>query len=77
MVLIETLLLKMTLDGILQYCNDLKNKQDLLQETRQLKSQLSKLMIDYETGNIDQDTYRTKELQILSKLNAIKQQYDI
>ena len=77
MVLIETLLLKMTLDGILQYCNDLKNKQDLLQETRQLKLQLSQLMIDYETGNIDQDTYRTKELQILSKLNAIKQQYDI
>jgi hypothetical protein len=76
MVLIEAFILKLTLDSMLQHCNDLNREQDLLQKKRQLKSQLSQLMIDYETGNIDQDTYRTKELQILSELDPLRQQYD-
>lgn len=77
MVLIELLVLKLALDGILQDAKQTVYKQNLHKKERDLKSQLSELMIDYERGVIDYDTYNKKEKEVLSKLGEITKQYNI
>jgi hypothetical protein len=71
MVLIELLLLKLTLAGILQHGKEVVYEHNLHEKRRYLKSQLSQLMIDYETGVIDQDTYNKRESKVLSELSEM------
>jgi hypothetical protein len=71
MVIIELLTFKLALDGILQNINEIAGKDDLNKSTRMLKSQLSKLMIDFENGVISQEDFEKGEREVLSKLNDI------
>jgi hypothetical protein len=68
MVLIELLVLKLALDGIVQHSKEEIHERDLQERRRYVRSQLAQLMIDYETGVIDQDTYNERESEILSNL---------
>ena len=68
MVLIELLVLKMALDGIVQHSKEEIHEHELQERRRYVKSQLAQLMIDYETGIIDQDTFNEREAKILSNL---------
>jgi hypothetical protein len=77
MVLIELLILKLALAGIVQDASEIAHEQDSSRKQRDLKSQLSQLMMDYERGAIDQDTYNKREFDILSKLGGITKQYDV
>jgi hypothetical protein len=77
MPLIELLILKLALAGIIQNANEIAHEQDSSRKQRELKSQLSQLMIDYESGAIDQDTYNKREFEIMSKLGGISKQYDV
>ena len=71
MVLIELLVLKLTLDAILQHGKEVVYEHNLHEKRRYFKSRLSQLMIDYETGVIDQDTYNEKESKVLSELSEM------
>jgi hypothetical protein len=71
MVIIELLTFKLALDGILQNINEIAGKDDVNKSTRMLKSQLSKLMIDFENGVISQEDFEKGEREVLSKLNDI------
>jgi hypothetical protein len=77
MVLIELFVLKLALDGILQNAKEIEQKNNLRQMERDLKSQLSQLVIDYHKGIIDQNTYNKKEYEILSNLSKIPKQYNV
>ena len=77
MALIELLILKLALAGIIKNANEIAHEQDSSRKQRELKSQLSQLMIDYESGAIDQDTYNKREFEIMSKLGGISKQYDV
>ena len=77
MPLIELLILKLALAGIIKNANEIAHEQDSSRKQRELKSQLSQLMIDYESGAIDQDTYNKREFEIMSKLGGISKQYDV
>ena len=67
MVLLEALILKLTLEGVLQHGKEVALEHNLQERRKYLKSQLSQLLIDYETGAIDQETYRERESKVLSK----------
>lgn len=77
MVLIEYFVLKLALDGIVQNAKEIEYKQNLRQKERDLKSQLSQLVIDYDKGAIDQDTYNKRESEILSNLSKVPKQYEV
>jgi hypothetical protein len=77
MVLIEYFVLKLALDGIVQNAKEIEYKQNLRQKERDLKSQLSQLVIDYDKGAIDQDTYNKRESEILSNLSKMPKQYEV
>ena len=77
MVLIEFFILKLTLDSILQNAREIEQKQNLRQKERDLKSQLSQLVIDYNSGAIDHDTYNKREYEILSNLSKMPKQYNV
>lgn len=77
MVLIELFVLKMAFSGILQNAKEMEYKQKLRQKERDLKSQLSQLVIDYNKGIIDQDVYNQRENEILSNLSKIPKQYNV
>jgi len=68
MVLIEFLVLKLALDGIVQQSKEELQESRLHERRRYLKSQLSQLIVDYETGIIDKDTFEKRESEILSNL---------
>ncbi len=77
MVLIEYFVLKLALDGIVQNAKEIEYKQNLRQKERDLKSQLSQLVIDYDKGAIDQYTYNKRESEILSNLSKMPKQYEL
>ena len=68
MVLIELLVLKLALDGIVQQSKEEMQEYSLHEKRRYLKSQLSQLIVDYETGIIDKNTFEKRESDILSNL---------
>ena len=68
MVLIEFLVLKLALDGIVQQSKEELQEYSLQEKRRYVKSQLSQLIVDYETGIIDKDTFKKRESEILSNL---------
>jgi len=73
-MILELLIMKLTLDAIMQHANSLAAEADLREQARQLKAKLLKLMSDYETGAISQKTYMEKEAEIMAALSKLTQQ---
>ena len=73
-MILELIIMKLTLDAIMQHCNSLATEADLREQARQLKTKLLKLMADYEAGEIDQKTYMEKEAEIMASLSKLTQQ---
>lgn len=75
--MLELIIMKLTLDAIMQHCNSLAAEADMREQARQLKARLLKLMADYETGAIDQRTYAEQEAEIMASLSKLTQQANI
>jgi hypothetical protein len=73
-MILELIIMKLTLDAIMQHCNTLAQEADLREQARQLKARLLKLMADYESGAIDQKTYLEAETEIMASLSKLTQQ---
>lgn len=73
-MIIELIIMKLTLDAIMQHCNTLATEADLREQARLLKARLLKLMAEYETGVIDQKTYSEQEAEIMASLSRLTQQ---
>jgi hypothetical protein len=73
-MILELIILKLTLDAIMQQCNSLSHEQELREQARVLKTKLLKLMSDYEAGAIDQKTYSEQEAEIMASLSKLTQQ---
>jgi hypothetical protein len=73
-MILELIIMKLTLDAIMQHCNSLSYEQELREQARVLKTRLLKLMSDYEAGTIDQKTYSEQEAEIMASLSKLTQQ---
>lgn len=73
-MILELLIMKLTMDAILQHCNALAYEQDVRAQVDQLKSTLMKLVADYESGAIDQKTYSRVEAEIMTSLSKLTAQ---
>lgn len=73
-MILELIIMKLTLDAIMQHCNTLVQEQDFREQIRVLKTRLLKLMADYEAGAIDQKTYAEQEAEIMASLSKLTQQ---
>jgi len=73
-MIIELIIMKLTLDAIMQHCNSMAYEQELREQARVLKTKLLKLMADYEAGAIDQKTYMEQEAEIMANLSKLTQQ---
>ena len=73
-MILELIIMKLTLDAIMQHCNSLSYEQELREQARLLKARLLKLMADYEAGAIDQQTYMAQEAEIMASLSKLTQQ---
>jgi hypothetical protein len=73
-MLLELIIMKLTLDAIMQHCNSLAAEADMREQVKQLKARLLKLMADYEAGSIDQKTYMEQEAEIMASLSKLTQQ---
>ncbi|TLY04668.1 MAG: hypothetical protein E6K88_02415 [Thaumarchaeota archaeon] len=73
-MILELIIMKLSLDAIMQHCNSLAYEQELREEARQLKKRLLKLMSDYEAGAIDQKKYSEQEAEIMASLSKLTQQ---
>ena len=73
-MILELLIMKLTMDTILQHCNSLAYEQEVRAQADQLKARLMKLMADYEMGVIDQKTYSKIESEIMTSLSKLTQQ---
>jgi hypothetical protein len=71
MMILEFLIMKLTMDAIMQHINTIAQEQDIREQARVLKTRLLKLMSDYETGVIDQKTYSEKEAEIMASLSGL------
>jgi len=72
-MILELIIMKLTLDAIMQHCNSLAYEQQMREEANLLKARLLKLMSDYETGAIDQKTYSEQEAEIMKSLSKLTQ----
>lgn len=70
-MLITFLILKLTLESILNECNRLAAEQQSKEEVRWLKSRLLKLRLDFEKGVIDEQSYNKMQDDILKDLRMI------
>jgi hypothetical protein len=73
-MILELIIMKLTLDAIMQHCNSLAQEQELREQARLLKARLLKLMTDYEAGAIDQKKYSEQEAEIMANLSKLTQQ---
>ncbi|HEX2615025.1 MAG TPA: gas vesicle protein GvpG [Nitrososphaera sp.] len=72
-MILELIIMKLTMDAIMQHCNTIAYEQQVREEANMLKARLLKLMTDYETGAIDQKTYAEQEAEIMSLLSKLTQ----
>ncbi len=70
-MLLTYLILKLTLESILNECNRLAAEQESKENIRWLKSRLLKLRIEYEKGAIDEETLNKEQTGILKDLRGI------
>jgi hypothetical protein len=73
-MILELIIMKLTLDAIMQHCNSIAYGQEVREQARILKAKLLKLMSDYEAGAIDQRTYSAQEAEIMASLSKLTQQ---
>ena len=71
MMILEFLIMKLTMDAIMQHINTIAQEQDIREQARVLKTRLLKLMSDYEMGVIDQKTYSKEEAEIMASLSGL------
>jgi hypothetical protein len=69
-MLITFLILKLTLESILNECNKLAAEQQSKDQIRWLKSRLFKLRLEYEKGMINEETYNKMQAEILKNLRT-------
>jgi hypothetical protein len=72
-MILELIIMKLTMDAIMQHCNTIAYEQQIREEANILKTRLLKLMTDYETGAIDQKTYAEQEAKIMTSLSKLTQ----
>ncbi|MEW6604251.1 MAG: hypothetical protein AB1351_06130 [Thermoproteota archaeon] len=73
-MILELIIMKLTLDAIMQHCNNIAMEADMREQVAQLKARLLKLMADYESGSIDQKSYIEQEAEIMSSLSNLTRQ---
>jgi hypothetical protein len=70
-MLITFLILKLTLESILNECNKLAAEQQSKDQIRWLKSRLFKIRLEYEKGIIDEETYNKLQAEVLKNLSSV------
>jgi hypothetical protein len=71
LLLFTYLILKLTLEGVINECNRLAFQQELQQRRRMLKSKLVRLELDYGRGVIDEALYLQGQKEILHELESL------
>jgi len=69
-MLITFLILKLTLESILNECNRLAAEQQSKDQVRWLKSRLLKLRLEFEKGVINEETYNKMQTDVLKNLRG-------
>ncbi|HJU14676.1 MAG TPA: hypothetical protein VJ792_09505 [Candidatus Nitrosotalea sp.] len=64
------LILKLTLQSVLNECNRLAGEQQSKQQVMMLKSRLLKLRLDYEKGKISAEDFNNTQAEILKSLGS-------
>ncbi len=59
------LTMKVTLQSVLNECNRLAQEEEALERSRWLRQKILELDSDYQSGNIDLETYLSQQDQIL------------
>ncbi len=67
-MIITYLILKLTLQSILNECNRLAGEQQSKDQVLAMKSKLLNLRLEFEKGLISEDTYNIKQAEILKDL---------
>lgn len=67
-MIITALILKLTLQSILNECNRVAAEQQSKDQIRWLKSRLLNLRLEYEKGIIDEETFNKMQVDILKDL---------
>jgi len=70
-MLITFLILKLTLESILNECNKLAAEQQSKDQVRWLKSRLFKIRLEYEKGIINEETYNKMQAEVLKNLSSV------
>ncbi|HYL67290.1 MAG TPA: gas vesicle protein GvpG [Nitrosopumilaceae archaeon] len=71
---ITYLIIKLTLDSILKECNRITAEHISQEHIRLIKSRLMQLNLEYQSGDIDEETYHKNESEILKDLNSVLEQ---
>jgi hypothetical protein len=69
-MIITYLILKLTLQSILNECNRLAGEQQSKEQIIWLKSRLLNLRLEYERGAISDETYNNMQAEILKNLRG-------
>ena len=69
MIFITYLIVKLTLNSILNECNRIATEQISQEHIKLIKSRLMRLNLEYQRGTIDEETYHRNEAEILEDLN--------
>lgn len=69
-MLITYLILKLTLQSVLNECNRLAGEQQSREQITWLKSKLLKLRLDYERGKITAEEFNAMQSEILKSLGG-------
>lgn len=69
-MIITYLILKLTLQSVVNECNRLAGEQQSKEQIMWLKSRLLKLRLEYERGAINEETYNNMQAEILNDLRG-------
>jgi hypothetical protein len=69
-MIITYLILKLTLQSIVNECNRLAGEQQSKEQIILLKSRLLNLRLEYEKGAINEETYNNMQAEILKNLRG-------
>lgn len=70
-MLITLLILKLTLDSIVNECNRLVMIEEHREQAQFLKTRIFQLQQEFENGKINEQEYKEKEAEILKQLHDI------
>lgn len=72
-MIIEFLIIKVTLEGVLKHCNKILQETEKNESMRLLKFKLMELQLEHETGNLDAETFKKMETEIVNQIIALSQ----